>query len=138
MKNTLTAVFGAVLTFTALVPSAAAYNGYVSDIRYGEHPYETRERDEARRKRLAEEADAYGYYRFDNPAYYHPIYAQRSVLHPFYRKGGTTTYYEGRYAHWRGYLDPVRAHEMSPDTYCSNFSYQRNPYRGEPLAYRCF
>lgn len=139
MKNMLTLLFGAVLSCTAIVPSAAAYNGFVSDIRYGEHPYETRKRDEDRRKRLAEDAEMYGSFRFDSPTYYDPIYAKRSVLHPFYRKGGTSQYQDySRFTTWRGYLDPALYHEMSPDTYCSNFSYQRDQYRGAPQAYYCF
>lgn len=138
MKNTF-AILGALITFASVIPSASAYNGYVSDVRYGEHPYEARTRDEDRRKRLAEDAEKYGYYTFDNPAYYHPIYAQRSVLHPFYRKGGVTQYIDSRYARWRGYLDPNLAHELSPDTYCSNFSYANlGGVHGQPYGYRCF
>ena len=138
MKNTSLAIIGAVAIFTAVVPSAEAYNGVVTDARYGEHPYEQRARDERRRKRLAEQFEESGFYTFDNPAYYHPIYAQRSVLHPFYRKGGTTNYLDGRFARWRGYQDPIRAHELSPDTYCSNFTYARSTYRDMPSGYQCF
>lgn len=115
-----------------------AYNGYVSDVRYGEHPYEQRKIQENRRKRLAKQFEQYGYYTFDNPAYYHPIYAQRSVLHPFYRKGGNSQYIDGRLARWRGYQDSATIKYNSPDTHCGNFSYQRYSYRSGPTAYHCF
>ena len=55
MKNTTPLLFAAILGFTAVIPSAAAYNGFISDVRYGEHPYELRTQAENRRKRLAEE-----------------------------------------------------------------------------------
>lgn len=138
MKNTLFALTGLIAVFTAVVPSAEAYNGLVTDVRYGEHPYEQRARDERRRKRLAEQAEQSGYATFDNPAYYHPIYAQRSVLHPFYRKGGTTQYLDGRFARWRGYQDPALAKALSPDTYCTNYTYSRSTYRDMPTGYQCF
>ena len=137
MKNT-TLLLAAIIGLSAGIPSAAAYNGTVSNVRFGEHPYETRTRDENRRKRIAEDNKRYGYFRFSTPAYFHPIYAKRSTLHPFFRKGGTSQNVNTRYAGWRGYQDPVRAHNLSPDTYCSNFSYQRSQYRGAPLAYHCF
>lgn len=137
MKTTLsTLAFAFILIIT---PSAvSAYNGYVSDIRFGEHPYETRKRDENRRKRLAESFEKHGYYTFDNPVYLHPLYAKKSVLHPFYRKGGTSQFQDGRFARWRGYQDPILAQSLSPDTYCLNFYYQRLPYRGSPVGQECF
>lgn len=138
MKNTLLALTGTLAVFTAVIPSADAYNGIISDVRLGEHPYEQRTREENRRKRLAEEYEENGFYTFNNPAYYHPIYAQRSVLHPFYRKGGTSTFIDSRFARWRGYQDPITAHQLSPDTYCSNFTFSRSTYRDQPAGYQCF
>lgn len=138
MKNLLLALTGVISLSVATVPSAQAYNGYVSDVRYGEHPYELRTRDENRRKRLARQFEQYGYATFDNPAYYHPLYAQRSVLHPFYRKGGTSTYLDGRFARWRGYQDPTLAKSLSPDTHCSNYTYARATYRAQPTGYTCY
>ena len=139
MKNALNLSFAALIGFTAVIPSAAAYNGFVSDNRYGEHPYETRTRDKNRRKRIAEEEKKYGVARFNTPAYFHPIYAKRSTLHPFYRKGGMSYNFNARYAGWRGYQDPIRAHALSPDTYCSNFSYAKlGGAHGMPMGYQCF
>ncbi|PIR54262.1 hypothetical protein COU75_01730 [Candidatus Peregrinibacteria bacterium CG10_big_fil_rev_8_21_14_0_10_42_8] len=138
MFNILASITGLFIVFSAVTPSAAAYAGVINDDRYGEHPYESRTRDENRRKQLKKDIENSPGYSFDNPAYYHPIYAQRSVLHPFFRKGGVSNYYEGRYAAWRGYQDPVRAHQLSPDTYCMNFTYQRLPYRAEPVNQHCF
>ena len=140
MKNALTLSLAALIGFTALIPSSAAYNGFVSDVRYGEHPYETRTRDENRRKRFAKEAKKYGVARVNSPAYFHPIYAKRSTLPPFYRKGGTSYNFTARYAQWRGYQDPIRAHQLSPDSYCMNFSYARfgRGNHGQPVGYQCF
>lgn len=138
MKKAIAVFAGAVISFTSVIGSAEAYNGFVSDIRYGEHPYEVRTRAENRRKDMAKQIKKFGYYTPDSEAYYHPLYARRKQLHPFYRKGGQTFFLDGRYSAWRGYQDPVRAHALSPDTYCSNFSYQRMQYRGPALAYQCF
>ena len=138
MRKAFALLFGSAMTFAALVQPAAAYNGYYSDIRYGDHPYETRRYDEDRRKFEARHRQEFGTFVYDNPAYFHPLYARRMQLHPYFRKGGVSNYIAGRYARWRGYLDPVQAHALSPDTYCSNFSYQRYQYRGEPLGYECF
>jgi len=138
MFKTLASITGLFIAFSAVTPSAAAYAGVINDDRYGEHPYESRTRDENRRKQLKKDIENSPGYSFDNPAYYHPIYAQRSVLHPFFRKGGVSNYYEGRYAAWRGYQDPVRAYQLSPDTYCMNFTYERLPYRSEPINQHCF
>lgn len=138
MKNTLLAITGILTLFTAVVPTTSAYNGVVTDSRYGEHPYELRTLDENRRKRLAEEYEQNGFYTTNNPAYYHPIYAQRSVLHPFFRKGGTSVFIDGRFARWRGYQDPEVAKQLSPDTYCSNYTYSRSTYRDMPTGYQCF
>ncbi|MDA0376468.1 MAG: hypothetical protein O3A80_04130 [bacterium] len=139
MKNVSILFFAAVLSFTAVIPTSAAYNGTVSTVRLGEHPFQTREREVNRRKRLQEENKRYGYFRFDNPAYLHPIYAKKSTLHPFYRKGGTSQNINVRYAGWRGYLDPIQAHQLSPDTYCSNFSFAKiGGAHGKPVGYQCF
>ena len=138
MKQSLSLFTALVMAFTGLIPAVSAYNGTVTDIRSGEHPYETRKRDERRRKDLAKEFKEHGYATFENPVYYHPIYAKKSVLHPFYRKGGTTTYLDGRFARWRGYIDPIRAHELSPDTYCSNFYYRSFQGAVSPYGYNCF
>lgn len=139
MKTTTLLSFAAIISIFAGIPTAAAYNGFVSDVRNGEHPYETRTRDENRRKRIQKDNKRYGYFRFDNPAYFHPIYANNAALHPFYRKGGTSHNVHTRYAAWRGYQDPVRAHQLSPDTYCSNFSYARlGGSHGMPVGYQCF
>lgn len=137
MKNTFLALVGAITLTGSFIPSAAAYNGVVSDVRLGEHPYEQRTREENRRQRLAKDFEKYGYYTFDNPAYYHPIYAQRSVLHPFFRKGGTSQYIDGRFARWRGYQDAALAKSLSPER-CSNYSFARNSYRTAPTGYQCF
>ncbi|MCA9370433.1 MAG: hypothetical protein KC680_00545 [Candidatus Peregrinibacteria bacterium] len=137
MKYT-TLVLTLMLALIQGVPTAAAYNGTVTDIRYGEHPYEQRTREENLRKRLAARYEKYGYATFDNPAYFDPIYARRSVLHPFYRKGGTSQYVDTRYAGWRGYQDPIQARNLSPDTYCTNFTYSRANYRVQPEGYQCF
>ena len=138
MFKTIASITGLFIAFSAITPSAAAYAGVITDNRYGEHPYEQRTREENRRKARAEERRSSRGYQFNNPAYYHPIYAERSVLHPFFRKGGVSNYYEGRYAAWRGYQDPARAHQLSPDTYCMNFVYQRLPYRAGPYNHQCF
>lgn len=138
MKNTLLALTGLVSLFTAVIPSAEAYAAVVTDVRYGEHPYEQRTRDERRRKRLAKQNADSGFYTFDNPAYYHPIYAQSRVLHPFFRKGGTSVFLDGRFARWRGNQDPNLAKALSPDTHCSNYTYARSSYRDIPTGYRCF
>ena len=138
MFKTIASITGLFIAFSAMTPSAAAYAGVMNDNRYGEHPYEQRTREENRRKQLREDVRKSSGYSFDNPAYYHPIYAERSVLHPFFRKGGVSNYIEGSYAQWRGYQDPVRAHQLSPDTYCMNFVYQRLPYRAGPYNHQCF
>lgn len=139
MKNVTILSLAAILGFIALIPSSAAYGGFVSDVRYGEHPYEVRTRAENRRKRIAKENKMYGKARFNTPAYFHPIYAKRSTLHPFYRKGGMSFNINARYAGWRGYQDPIRAHSLSPDAYCMNFSYARlGGTHGMPYGYQCF
>ena len=138
MQRTFALFLGTLLGLTSLISPVEAYSGYVSDIRFGEHPYEARKRDENRRKRLADDEKEYGRFVFDNPAYLHPLYARRKQLHPYFRKGGVSGYIDGRYARWRGYLDPIRAHAMSPDTYCENFVYSRLMYHGEPVGYQCF
>ncbi len=138
MKNILATFIGLASLFAVGAPSVHAYSGVVSDVWYGEHPYEQRKIEENRRKRLAREFEEHGYYTFDNPAYYHPIYAQRSVLHPFYRKGGTTQYIDGRFARWRGHQDPVIKKNLSPDTHCTNYTFQRYGYRSQPSGYQCF
>lgn len=135
--KTITSLLIGISLFFGATP-AYAYSGYVSNVWSGEHPYELRKIEENRRKRLAEQFEKYGYYTFDNPAYFHPVYARRSVLHPFYRKGGTSQYIDGRLARWRGESDPVLERKLSPDTYCNNFTYQRSSYRAQPLAYECF
>tara|TARA_Y100000310_G_scaffold279490_1_gene298626 strand:- start:719 stop:1114 length:396 start_codon:yes stop_codon:yes gene_type:complete len=119
------------LTISGVAPTASAYNGYISDVRFGEHPYEQRKRDENRRKRLKKQFEKHGYYTFENPAYFHPSYAKRSVLHPHYRFGGTSQYIDGRFARWRGY-------QGSTSTHCSNYTFMRLPYRGSPVGQQCF
>jgi hypothetical protein len=74
-------------SFMSVIPSIAAYGGYVSDIRYGKHSYETRTRLENRRKRIAEEQKEFSKARFNTPAYFHPIYAKRNFSYA--RLGGT-------------------------------------------------
>ncbi len=138
MLKSIASLTGLFIALSASIPSAAAYAGVITDNRYGEHPYETRTRDENRRKELRDDIANSPGYQFDNPGYYHPIYAQRSVLHPFFRKGGVSNYYEGRYAAWRGYQDPVRAYQLSPDTYCMNFTFERLPYRADPVNHFCY
>ncbi len=137
MQKTFSLLAVLIAASTSIVPSAVAYNGVITDVRVGEHPYETRTHEENRRKELKKQYEKYGYSTFYNPAYLHPIYARRSVLHPFYRKGGTSFSLDGRFARWRGYLDPITAHKLSPDTYCSNFVYQRLP-KEEPVNPQCF
>ncbi len=138
MHKSLSVLVSVLFAIIAAPSATHAYNGTVTDIRSGEHPYETRKREENRRKDLAKEFKKHGYATFESPVYYHPIYAKKSVLHPFYRKGGTSVYFDGRFARWRGYVDPIRAHELSPDTYCSNFYYRS--FRGavSPTGYDCF
>jgi hypothetical protein len=138
MKNTTLLSLAAIVASTAVIPSAAAYNGIVSNVRSGMHPYEQRKIDENRRKNLQDEYKDVGYFNSWNEAYFHPIYARRSALHPFYRKGGTTHYIEGRFACWRGYQDPVTVKALSPDSYCQNYYYQRLSYRSMPQGYQCF
>ena len=140
MNKITTLLLGAILSFVSIVPAPAvsAYTGVTTNVWHGEHPYYIRKRDENRRKRIQKQVKKYGYYTPDSESYFHPLYARRSVLHPFYRKGGTTNFIDGRYARWRGYLDPVQAHALSPDTYCSNFVYTRLTYHGQPVGYQCF
>lgn len=140
MRHILLLTLVSVLSFSSVIPSAAAYNGYVSDTRAGEHPYEARSRDERLRKRLAKEAEIYGAYRFDSPLYYDPIYAKRSALHPFYRKGGTSRYIDySRAAAWQGYINPAQEKKMSPERYCTNYTYTTvGSYAGAPVGYQCY
>ncbi|MBM3230872.1 hypothetical protein FJZ28_00935 [Candidatus Peregrinibacteria bacterium] len=116
--------------------SVFAYNAYISDVREGEHPYESRYNELQYRKFLQKERQSVGYYWPENDIYYHPSFAKKSPLHPFYRKGGVS--YGGSYAEWRGYMDPSLYHEISVDTYCQNFRFQRLAYRTVPFAYECF
>lgn len=138
MKTLLSLITVFAAVFGAAAPSAFAYNGYVQDVRFGEHPYETRKRDENRRKRLDDDREKYGYYRFDNPVYFHPMFAQRSVLHPFYRKGGVSIYTDNRFVRWNGYQDPTLAQVLSPSSTCMNYTYQRSGYRSQPQPAQCF
>lgn len=138
MYKTILSITALFLAFATSAPSVVAYAGVINDNRYGEHPYERRAREENRRKTLRKEYKASKGYRFDSSAYYHPIYAQRKQLHPFFRKGGVSNYIVGRYAQWRGYQDEDQAYQLSPDTYCLNFSYQRYPYRSGPYNYKCY
>ena len=122
---------------TLIAPQATfAYNGYQSDIRAGQHPYEARTEELNYRKYLKSEAYQFNNYTYEDEVYYSPSFAQVSVLHPFYRKGGIS--YGGSYAQWRGYIDPALAHAMSPETYCTNFSFQRLAYRSMPYGYQCY
>jgi len=122
---------------TLVLPQATfAYNGTVSDVREGQHPYEARTEELNYRKFLKSETYRDGNYTYEDEVYYSPSFAKVSVLHPFYRKGGIS--YGGSYAQWRGYIDPAFAHEMSPETYCTNFNFQRLPYRSMPYGYNCY
>lgn len=138
MKTALTLIAGLAIGLTSSISSVEAYNGFVSDVRYGEHPYETRRAEQNRRKRIAKQIREFGYFTPDSDSYFHPLYAKNMQLHPFFRKGGVTFFQDGRYAAWRGYQDPIRAHQLSPDTYCSNFSYARVAYRGPAVQYHCY
>lgn len=142
MKKSYAILFGILLSFTSLISSAEAYYGVYTNEYYGEHPYERRTRELNARREHMEYLQKHSRYIYDNPVYTHPIYANNAALHPFYRKGGTSHFQNVRstlnYASWRGYQDPIRAHALSPDTYCTNFSYQRMQYRGQALGYRCF
>jgi|GEM_PF-1315094 len=134
-----TGLFISVIT----VPSVSASNyaigqEVITNALAGEHPYETRKREENLRKAQQRALDRISAYRFDSTAYYHPIFAKRSVLHPFFRKGGVSNYSEGRYGSWRGYQDPALAQDLSPDTYCSNFAYQKLSHGSVPSNYQCF
>lgn len=115
---------------------AHAYSGFVSDVRYGEHPYEARTRDLNRRQREQDSRKEFGYFVPTNDIYEHPAFARRQQLHPFFRKGGTAI--GDSYATWRGYLGPESFHEMSPDTYCLNFRFMRLGYRAQPYGHECF
>ena len=122
---------------TLLLPQAAsAYNGVYSDVRAGQHPYEARTEELSYRKYLKSHLYQNGNYTYANEVYYSPSFAKISVLHPFYRKGGVS--YGGSFAQWRGYSDPTLVHEMSPETYCTNFTFQRLQYRAEPFGYQCY
>lgn len=140
MNTTPLLTVAAIASFVSITGSAQAYNGFVSDIRAGEHPYETRKIEQNIQKRIAKEEAEFSYSRFDNPAYFHPIYAKKSVLHPFYRKGGTTRITDNRFARWHGYQDPDLAKALSPDTYCTNFTFAKvgGTTHGQPVGYQCF
>ncbi len=137
MKISLTILVGAIAASACAVPAAYAYNGVITDIRYGEHPYETRTQELRIRIAIANEAKRTGYFVPSNPAYYDPIFARKSVLHPFFRKGGISQYVSGAYAGWRGYIDPVEQQARSVDTYCQNYTYMRT-YGGSQSIPQCF
>lgn len=146
MFKTLSLTTGLLLSVITTVPSVSAYTYNSNDIGSavitnalaGEHPYEKRKREEDLRKKQQEALERISRYRFDASAYYHPIFAKRSVLHPFFRKGGVSNYIDGRYSSWRGYQDPVQAQDLSPDTYCSNYAYQKLSHGSQPSNYQCF
>lgn len=136
MKQT-SLLLSAITACSLVLPQVSfAYNGYTSDVREGQHPYEARTEELNYRKYLKSGAYQYGNYTYEDEVYLSPSFAKISVLHPFYRKGGVS--YGGSYAQWRGYIDPSLAHEMSPETYCTNFSFQRLQYRAIPYGYECY
>ena len=147
MFKTLTLTTGLFLS-VIFVPQASAYSygayeydigaATITEALAGEHPYEKREREEDLRKAQQRAYKQSFAYRSDSVVYGHPIFAKRSVLHPFFRKGGVSNYLEGRYASWRGYQDPALARNLSPDAHCTNFVYEKLSHGSQPSSYRCF
>jgi hypothetical protein len=137
MRFSITFVAGLILLSAVALPdSVSAYNGYVNSAINGEHPYEQRYQEMRIRKKLQEERSMNGYDWLNDEIYQHPSFAKVSTLHPFYRKGGQS--FGGSYAEWRGYMDPVLFQELSPDTYCMNFRFQRLQNHSMPFGHECY
>lgn len=137
MRFSISFVTGILLLSASVLPqSAFAYSGYVNSIVNGEHPYEQRQQQLRERRKLQEERSKYGFDYLNEEIYYHPSFAKVSTLHPFYRKGGQSA--GGSYAEWRGYMDPILFQELSPDTYCMNFRYQRMQNHSMPFGHQCY
>lgn len=136
MRFSILFITGIVLSAAVIPQSSFAYNGYVNTILNGEHPYEQRRQELRERVKIREERSKNGLSWFDDDIYYHPSFAKVSTLHPFYRKGGQSV--GGSYAEWRGYMDPILFQELSPDTHCMNFRYQRMQSHSMPFGHQCF
>lgn len=126
----------AIVASVAFVGQAYAYTGVSQDPRFGEHPYQVRRIEENKREKFVEEYLRYGRYLPKDYYYYHPSRASRSVLHPYYRRGGRSV--GDNYAEWHGYLPLGVQNSSQTDVHCLNFTSAWNSYYDAAPVYDCY
>lgn len=119
-----------------LAPKAHAYGVYRQDVRHGPHPYDQRDLELRYRKNMARHRHGFSTALPVSSLYLHPLYAERSMLHPFYRQGGTSI--GDNYREWQGFVPSESLQSLNPNSFCYNYRFQRLPYRAQPYGYECY